>query len=142
MKDASQHDLGRLAELLGYERKANPHDLQVSARGYRALGRIPRLPRLIGEKVIRHFGSLERILAATLLAALGEVCRLDWDRSTLFQKTLALEQMITTGGGWQIAAPQSGVTLNGLSATFEGLQLQGILNPSSTIVLNGTVGFQ
>ncbi len=58
-------DLGRLAELLGYERKANPHDLHVSARGYRALGRIPRLPRLIGEKVIKHFGSLEEILAAT-----------------------------------------------------------------------------
>ncbi|MFN8152545.1 MAG: hypothetical protein U0R24_15660 [Solirubrobacterales bacterium] len=43
-------DLGRLAELLGYERKANPHDLHVSARGYRALGRIPRLPRLIGAR--------------------------------------------------------------------------------------------
>ncbi len=58
-------DLGRMAELLGYDRKVNPHDLQVSARGYRALGRVPRLPRLVGEKVIRHFGSLEEILAAT-----------------------------------------------------------------------------
>ncbi len=58
-------DLGSLAELLGHERKSNPHDLAVSARGYRALGRIPRLPRLVGEKVIRHFGSLEEILAAT-----------------------------------------------------------------------------
>lgn len=58
-------DLGRLAELLGRDRKANPHDLHVSARGYRALGRIPRLPRLAGEKVIRHFGGLEEILAAT-----------------------------------------------------------------------------
>ena len=58
-------DLGRLAELLGNDRKANPHDLPVSARGYRALGRIPRLPRLVGEKVIRRFGSLEEILAAS-----------------------------------------------------------------------------
>lgn len=58
-------DLGRLAELLGYDRKVNAHDLHVSARGYRALGRIPRLPRLVGEKVIRSFGSLEQILAAT-----------------------------------------------------------------------------
>ena len=56
--------------------------------------------------------------------------------------TVTAVTFVTTGGGWQIAAPQSGVTLNGLSATFEGLQLQGILNPSSTIVLNGTVGFQ
>jgi diadenylate cyclase len=58
-------DLGRLAELLGYDRKVNPHDLPVSARGHRALGRVPRLPRLVGEKVIRHFGSLEAILAAS-----------------------------------------------------------------------------
>jgi diadenylate cyclase len=58
-------DLGRLAECLGYDRKVNPHDLPVSARGYRVLGRIPRLPRLVGEKVIRRFGSLEAILAAS-----------------------------------------------------------------------------
>ena len=58
-------DIGRLAEVLGHDRKANPHDVHVSARGYRALGRIPRLPRLVGEKVIRRFGSLEEILAAT-----------------------------------------------------------------------------
>jgi galactokinase/mevalonate kinase-like predicted kinase len=41
------------------------------------------------------------ILAATVLAALGEVCGLAWDRSALFSRTLVLEQMITTGGGWQ-----------------------------------------
>lgn len=41
------------------------------------------------------------ILAATVLAALGEVCSLGWDRETLLARTLALEQMITTGGGWQ-----------------------------------------
>ena len=58
-------DLGRLAELLGRDRKADPHDVKVSSRGYRVLGRIPRLPRLVGEKVIRHFGRLEEILAAT-----------------------------------------------------------------------------
>ncbi len=58
-------DLGRLAELLGHDRKADPHDISVSARGYRVLGRIPRLPRLVGERVVRHFGSLEEILAAT-----------------------------------------------------------------------------
>jgi diadenylate cyclase len=58
-------DLGRLAEVLGHDRKANPHDLPVSARGYRALGRIPRLPRLVGEKVVQELGSLEAILAAS-----------------------------------------------------------------------------
>ena len=58
-------DLGRLAELLGYDRKVNPHDLKVPARGYRMLGRIPRLPRLVGEKVIGELGSLEAILASS-----------------------------------------------------------------------------
>jgi len=57
-------DLGRLAELLGHDRKVNPHDLRVPARGYRALGNIPRLPRLVGEKVIRELGSLDAILAS------------------------------------------------------------------------------
>jgi galactokinase/mevalonate kinase-like predicted kinase len=41
------------------------------------------------------------ILAATVLAALGELCGLNWDRHVLFSRTLALEQMLTTGGGWQ-----------------------------------------
>jgi galactokinase/mevalonate kinase-like predicted kinase len=41
------------------------------------------------------------ILAATLLAALSEVCGLNWDRTVLFSRTLALEQLLTTGGGWQ-----------------------------------------
>ena len=41
------------------------------------------------------------ILAATVLAALGDLCGLDWDRNVLFTRTLALEQMLTTGGGWQ-----------------------------------------
>ena len=41
------------------------------------------------------------ILAATLLATLGDLCGLNWDRGVLFTRTLALEQMVTTGGGWQ-----------------------------------------
>jgi len=41
------------------------------------------------------------ILSATVLAALSELCGLSWDRNVLFTRTLALEQMLTTGGGWQ-----------------------------------------
>jgi diadenylate cyclase len=58
-------DFGRLAELLGYDRKANTPDLSVGPRGYRALSAIPRLPRLVAQKVIYHFGDLEAILAAS-----------------------------------------------------------------------------
>lgn len=41
------------------------------------------------------------ILSASLLGVLSELCGLGWDRHVLFSRTLALEQMLTTGGGWQ-----------------------------------------
>lgn len=41
------------------------------------------------------------ILGATLLGALSEACGLGWDRADLVGRTLALEQLLTTGGGWQ-----------------------------------------
>jgi galactokinase/mevalonate kinase-like predicted kinase len=51
------------------------------------------------------------ILAAALLAALGDLCGLAWDRNVLFSRTLALEQMVTTGGGWQ---DQAGAIFRGI----------------------------
>jgi diadenylate cyclase len=57
-------DFGRLAELLGYDRKLNTLDYPVSARGYRILGRIPRLPKLIVTAIVREFGGLDELLAA------------------------------------------------------------------------------
>lgn len=41
------------------------------------------------------------ILAATLLGTLSDACSLGWDHATIVRLTLAMEQMITTGGGWQ-----------------------------------------
>lgn len=41
------------------------------------------------------------ILAATLLGTLSDACSLGWDHATVTKLTLAMEQMITTGGGWQ-----------------------------------------
>jgi galactokinase/mevalonate kinase-like predicted kinase len=41
------------------------------------------------------------ILAATIFAALGAAGGIGWDREDLFRRTLALEQMLTSGGGWQ-----------------------------------------
>lgn len=58
-------DFGRLAELLGYDRKTNTLDFPVTPRGFRALSRVPRLPRLVAEKVIARFGDLDAILAAS-----------------------------------------------------------------------------
>ncbi len=58
-------DFGRLAELLGYDRKLNTLDYPVSPRGYRVLGRIPRLPKLIVSQVIGELGGLDELLAAS-----------------------------------------------------------------------------
>jgi diadenylate cyclase len=58
-------DFGRLAELLGYDRKTNTLDYPAAPRGYRVLGRIPRLPRLVAQRIIHEFGGLEEILAAS-----------------------------------------------------------------------------
>jgi diadenylate cyclase len=57
-------DFGRLAELLGYDRKTSTLELAVSPRGYRILSRIPRLPRLVVQKIVHRFGDLEGILNA------------------------------------------------------------------------------
>ena len=58
-------DFGRLAEILGYDRKVNTLDFPVSPRGFRILGRIPRLPKLVVQNIVREFRGLDEILAAT-----------------------------------------------------------------------------
>ena len=58
-------DFGRLAELLGYDRKMNTLDFPVSPRGYRVLGRVPRIPKLVVQKIIQELGGFEEVLAAS-----------------------------------------------------------------------------
>ncbi|MGA0332854.1 MAG: bifunctional fucokinase/fucose-1-phosphate guanylyltransferase [Kiritimatiellia bacterium] len=40
-------------------------------------------------------------LAATVLGALSELCGWGWDLTEIGNRSLALEQMLTSGGGWQ-----------------------------------------
>lgn len=51
------------------------------------------------------------ILAATVLGALSDFCGLAWDKNEIGNRTLILEQLLTTGGGWQ---DQYGGVLHGL----------------------------
>ncbi len=51
------------------------------------------------------------ILAATVLGALSDFCGLAWDKNEIGNRTLVLEQLLTTGGGWQ---DQYGGILHGL----------------------------
>jgi galactokinase/mevalonate kinase-like predicted kinase len=41
------------------------------------------------------------ILASTVLGTLSNFCNLKWDKYTICDRTLVLEQMLTSGGGWQ-----------------------------------------
>ena len=41
------------------------------------------------------------ILAGTVLGALSDSCGLSWDKNEIGRRTLILEQLLTTGGGWQ-----------------------------------------
>lgn len=41
------------------------------------------------------------ILASTVLGAVADFCGLNWDKNEICNRTLILEQLLTTGGGWQ-----------------------------------------
>lgn len=41
------------------------------------------------------------VLAATVLGALSDFCGLKWDKNEICRRTLVLEQLLTSGGGWQ-----------------------------------------
>ena len=58
-------DFGRLAELLGYDRKVNTLDFPVAPRGYRVLGRVPRIPKLVVQRITHELGGLDEVLAAS-----------------------------------------------------------------------------
>ena len=47
------------------DRKLNTLDYPISPRGIRILGRIPRLPKLVVQRIVDEFGGLEELLAAT-----------------------------------------------------------------------------
>ncbi|MCD7721089.1 MAG: bifunctional fucokinase/L-fucose-1-P-guanylyltransferase [Prevotellaceae bacterium] len=57
------------------------------------------------------------ILASTVLGALSDFCGLGWDKTHVCNRTLALEQLLTTGGGWQ---DQYGGVLHGLKLLRTG----------------------
>lgn len=77
------------------------------------------------------------ILAATILATLADLCGLGWDRTVLFARTLALEQMLTTGGGWQ---DQAGGIYRGvkLVETSPGLSQRATLRWLPDHLFDGT----
>lgn len=76
------------------------------------------------------------VLAATVLGALSEFCGLGWDKNEIGRRTLVLEQLLTTGGGWQ---DQFGGLLHGvkLLQTQPGFNQQPVVRwlPSGIFTL-------
>jgi diadenylate cyclase len=58
-------DAGVVARTMGFGSTAEVLDNAASPRGYRLLARVPRLPGAILERVVDHFGTLQKLLAAT-----------------------------------------------------------------------------
>jgi diadenylate cyclase len=58
-------DLGAVARALGHS-GGEGLDVPVSPRGYRLLARVPRLPNLVVDRLVEHFGSLQKLLAASI----------------------------------------------------------------------------
>jgi diadenylate cyclase len=59
-------DLAPIARALGFTASADQLDLAVSPRGYRLLAKVPRLPNLVVDRLIEHFGGLQKLLAASI----------------------------------------------------------------------------
>jgi diadenylate cyclase len=56
-------DLPTVADVLAFAGN-DPLDIPVSPKGYRLLAKVPRMPSLVVERLVEHFGGLQKLLAA------------------------------------------------------------------------------
>jgi diadenylate cyclase len=59
-------ELTTVARALGYTGSPESLDSAVSPRGYRLLAKVPRLPNTVIERLVEHFGGLQKLLAASV----------------------------------------------------------------------------
>jgi diadenylate cyclase len=59
-------DLALVAKALGLGTSVEALDAPVSPRGHRLLARVPRLPGVIMDRLAEHFGSLQKLLGASV----------------------------------------------------------------------------
>ncbi|GIG27807.1 DNA integrity scanning protein DisA [Cellulomonas marina] len=57
-------DIALIARVLGLPGGGDTPDAAVGPRGYRLLSKVPRLPGAIVERLVTHFGGLQKLLAA------------------------------------------------------------------------------
>ena len=66
LSSADLLDLTSVARIMGYSIVGDALDAAVSPHGYRLLSKVPRLPGAIVSRLVEHFGSLQKLLAAGL----------------------------------------------------------------------------
>jgi len=59
-------DLVAVGKALGHPGASDALDVPVSPRGFRLLAKVPRLPGAVVDRLVDHFGSLQRLLGATV----------------------------------------------------------------------------
>jgi diadenylate cyclase len=59
-------DLSLVGHALGYPSSADALESAVSPRGYRLLAKVPRLPGSVIDRLVDHFGGLQKLLGATV----------------------------------------------------------------------------
>jgi diadenylate cyclase len=65
LSPAALVDVAAVAEALGLG--SNEHlDAAVAPRGYRLLAKVPRLPGTVVDRLVEHFGSLQKLLSASI----------------------------------------------------------------------------
>ncbi|WP_108666120.1 DNA integrity scanning diadenylate cyclase DisA [Euzebya rosea] len=88
LDDAELLEHGKVARALGYSPAEQGDERPVTARGYRLLSRIPRLPDQIVEKLVDKFSSVDHLLDATL-EDLGTVDGIGETRARAIKEGLA-----------------------------------------------------
>lgn len=86
--------------LAGFYPTFSPHSYPSLARQLEEFGCGMEITLLSAVPAGSGLGT-SSILASTVLAAISEFCGLAWDKTEICRRTLALEQLLTTGGGWQ-----------------------------------------
>jgi diadenylate cyclase len=66
LSSADLLDLASVSHVLGYPATAEALDVAVSPRGYRLLAKVPRIPATVVDRLVEHFGGLQKLLAASI----------------------------------------------------------------------------
>lgn len=81
-------ELTTIAAAFGYPDAPETLEQYVEPRGFRLLSRVPRLPAPVRTQLVEHFGSVQRLLAATV-DELCEVSDIEASRARLMREGLS-----------------------------------------------------